>query len=132
MRAMRRRVKQVRKSRRRRLGAEQLEDRRLLVATLDLVPNASAGTVTEEAGTTVITVDGGAIVNITAQIVDADVDVQSYQMNLSNSAAELGISNYSVTGSDFSFAADDVLDSTANDYFVSSGRIDAVPVPSAK
>ena len=112
MRAMRRRVKPLRrKQRRRRLGAERLEDRRLLAA-LDLVPDAAVGTITEEGGTTVVTVAAGATVKITAQVATAESDVQGFQLNLSSSDGQLTLDNY-VNGTDFPIPADSALDSSA-------------------
>ena len=101
---------------RRRLRAEPLEDRRLL-ATLDLVPAAGAGTISEESGRTVVTVTPGTTVNVTAQVATAESDVQGLQLNFSGSNSQLAIGNFAL-GTDFPLAVDTTLDSSAADFFV--------------
>ncbi len=112
---------------RRRLRAEPLEDRRLL-ATLDLVPAAGAGTISEEDGRTVVTVMPGTMVNVTAQVATAETAVQGFQLNLSDSNSQLAIDNFAL-GTDFPVAVDQTLDSSVNDYFVASALIGQLSVP---
>ncbi len=111
----------------RRLRAERLEDRRLL-ATLDLIPAAGAGTISEESGRTVVTVTPGTTVNVTAQVAEAESDVQGLQLNLSGSNSQLAIGNFAL-GTDFPLAADSTLDSSVDDFFVASALIGQLSVP---
>ena len=116
--------------RRRRLFAERLEDRQLLAATLDLVPQSGVGTVSEEGGTTVLTVAGGTQFGVSAQVIQSDEDVFSYALNFRNSSSLLLLDNFD--SQDFPNDFDAVLNSAANDYFVSSGVPSggaALPVP---
>jgi Dockerin type I domain/Calx-beta domain/Planctomycete extracellular len=87
--------------------------------TLDLVPAAAAGTISEENGQTVITVAPGAKVNVSALILQSSAPVIGFQLNLSASASTLVLDNF-VNGV-FLTSTDDVLNSTANDYQVASG-----------
>ena len=89
-------------------------------ATLDLTPDSADGTVTEENGTTVITVAPGTTIDVTARITDSDEDVLSYALNFQNSSSALVLNNFSA-GTDFPNQFDAVLDSAANDYFISTG-----------
>ena len=86
-------------------------------ATLDLVPAAGAGTISEESGRTVVTVTPGTTVNVTAQVATAESDVQGLQLNLSGSNSQLAIGNFAL-GTDFPLAVDTTLDSSAADFFV--------------
>ena len=86
---------------------------------LDLIPDAASGTVSEEAGLTVITVAPGATVNVAARILESSIDVLGFQLNLAMSDSQLGLGNF-VNG-DFTTSTDDILDSTADDFFVASG-----------
>ena len=126
---MRRRARNIRKNtkRRRLLRSEQLEDRRLLVATLDLIP--STGAITEEGGVTVVTVAPGEVVNVTTEVSTSDETLSGFQLNFSNSDAALTLNNY--TNGDFTLPADGNLDSAAAtpDFFVSSGNLAPLTAP---
>ena len=65
-----------------------------------------------------VTVAAGATVNVTAQVVTAEQDVQGFQLNLANSDSQLDIDNF-VLGNDFPVSVDQTLDSSVNDFFVS-------------
>ncbi len=97
-------------------------------ATFDLIPAATAGTVTTENGKTVVTVAPGTKFNVTAQVQTADKDVQGFQLNFSNSDSELLVNNFAL-GTAFPVATDQVINSAANDYYVASAFIGALPVP---
>src|SRR5690554_2450162 len=76
---------------RRRLGAELLEDRRLL-AVIDLLPTFS-GT-TEENGTTIVAASGGSTIRFEAMLTAAEQAVRGYQLNFVNSAPSLLIDQF--------------------------------------
>ena len=97
-------------------------------ATLDLLPDSGSGTVSEESGRTVITVSPGAVVNVDAQVTNAEQDVQGFQLNLSNSASELVLGNFAI-GTDFPLATDQTLNSGANDFFVAGAVNGELAVP---
>lgn len=95
-------------------------------ATLNFVP--TSGAVSEENGVTVVTVDAGTTVIVSAEVGSADNPVQGYQLNFSSSDAGLEFNRFA-TSSLFPVATDEMLDSAANDFFVSSALIGELAVP---
>lgn len=98
-------------------------------ATLNFVP--SSGSVTTENGVTVVTVAPGATVSVMGQIESSDQDVQTFQLNLGNSDSLLEIGNFSA-GAQFPIVTDGILDSTADDRFVTAGLSGQLPVPPSR
>ncbi|WP_442506481.1 Calx-beta domain-containing protein [Novipirellula sp. SH528] len=96
---------------------------------LDLLPSdVTANPTIEEGGKTVVTVAPGTALDVVVKTTMADSLVQGYQLNFSNSASPLVLTNYRV-GSEFTLATDAVVDSAAGDNFVSSANISGVEVP---
>ncbi len=110
---------------RRRLGAELLEDRRLL-AVIDLLP--VVGTTTESNGTTVVTASGGSTVRFEATLTSAEQAVRGYQLNFASSASSLVIDEF-FESTDFPVFIDTILNRDAGDSVVSSSASTALGVP---
>ena len=93
-------------------------------AVLDLIPVAPGGTITEENGTTVITVEQGTTVNVTARVLSTpnDTPIQTFQLGFRDSSPELVLNNF-VNG-DFLNTIDETLDSTVGDRVIGSAIAD--------
>ncbi len=130
---MKRRSMQTRRTNRRRLRTELLEDRRLL-ATLDLLPNLAGTTTTEEGTDTVVVVTAGSTTRIRTEVNTSETPVQTFQLNFSRSNAGLVINTFTIANPPFNFPFNSGLNSTAGDFTVGGGFADdmgpdELPVP---
>ncbi|PQO25740.1 hypothetical protein C5Y96_23305 [Blastopirellula marina] len=103
-----------------------------MLAVLDLMPSAAAGTVTEENGTTVITVSPSTVISVTAELETSESDVTGYQINFGNSHALLVLSNWVNSGANFPLAIDSTLNHATNDRFIAAIGFVGVATPPVK
>ncbi|EMI19186.1 Na-Ca exchanger/integrin-beta4 [Rhodopirellula maiorica SM1] len=110
---------------RRRLGAELLEDRCLLAA-IDLLP--VVGNSTEFDGTTVVSASGGSTVRFEALLTAAEQAVRGFQLNFASSAPALEIDAF-FESEDFPVLIDNVINRSVGDSVVSSSAEAAIGIP---
>ncbi len=119
------RFEKRKKTQRRQLGAERLEDRRLLAA-ISLSP--VSGATVNEGGLAIVTASAGSRVRFQATLESAEQPVRGFQLNFANSAAPLFIDNYFEPEA-FPAFIDTIIDRSAGDSIVSSSASPSVTVP---
>ncbi|QDU75667.1 hypothetical protein Pan97_27010 [Bremerella volcania] len=107
----------------------ELCEERALLAVLDLMPGAAAGTITDENGTTVITVAPDQVIDLTAELESTETPITGYQINFGNSASSLVLANWTNNDKSFSLAVDSTLDHTQDDRFVAAIGFSGIPAP---
>lgn len=110
------------------LNVELCEERALL-AVLDLMPSAAAGTISEENGITVITVVPDQVIDVSAELETAESPITGYQINFGMSDPSLVLANWIGNDTNFPLAIDSTLNHASNDRFVAAIAFTGVPAP---